>query len=374
MKYYIDPKESNPFPKFDHQISALESMGFDVYYLGIKHEHIYLCHKNKKEFIYELYQSKLPGASSLIIYDTLYKATRKIFRENTFDLAYIRAMPTVPSYAKALKLIKKSNTKIVIEIPTYPFDKEVDEEKRLFRKLYFKLSNRYFIKTSKYVDLFVLIGDYSDKFADKPAINIENGIFINNIPIRSIKHNYREIHLLGLANMAKWHGYDRVIEGLRQYKKNGGNKKVVLHLVGPDGDGSLDEWRILTKKYKLEDNVIFEGPKFDKELDWYLDNCQIAIGSIGIHRINFNSTSALKLRDYMARGIPFIMSATNQEVKFNKKFCITVPADDSPIDIDAIIDYVEDITEWEELSKSMRKYANKNMTWEKQFAKIFEEI
>ncbi len=192
--------------------------------------------------------------------------------------------------------------------------------------------------------------------------------------MRESKFINEEIHLLGLANMAKWHGYDRVIEGLRQYKKNSGNKEVIFHLVGPDGDGSLKEWMTLTRKYKLEKNVIFEGPKFNRELDYFFNKCNLAIGSIGLHRTGYESATTLKVREYMARGIPFLMSASDQAIESDNRFCVIIPADDSPVNIELIIRYVENIRDWEYLSKSMREYANDNMTWEKQFRKIIDKI
>jgi glycosyltransferase involved in cell wall biosynthesis len=375
MKYYIDPEEHTPFPKFNYQIKALESMGYKVYYLGIERGNVYLCHKNNKEFIYKIRTTRVPGMGTLLIYDALYKSTVKLFKQKRkFNLAYIRAMPTMPSYPRAMKEIKKSNCKIVTEIPTHPIIKEIDNEKRFLRRFYFKLSNYYFVKMAKYTDLFALIGETANKFAGRKAINIENGIHLENIPIRKNDYNNKEIHLIGLANMAKWHGYDRLIEGLKQYKENGGKEHVVIHFVGPDADGSLKEWESLTREYGLEDCVFFEGSKFGEDLNWYFDKCQIAVGTLGLHRIGYSSATTLKAREYMARGIPFILSDSDQAIKSDSKFCKAIPSDDSPVDIESIIQFSKGLDEETSIVEQMRKFAEENMTWEKQFSKIFEQI
>ncbi|MBN3554004.1 glycosyltransferase family 4 protein [Fictibacillus nanhaiensis] len=370
MKYYLDP-QTKPFPKFDYQISALRSMGYNVYFLGIDGNKILLCHEGKQEVIYKMNFSQIPIISTILTYDILYKATNKVFQKYNFDLAYIRYMPMSFSYSKALETIKGTNCKIVIEIPTYPIHKELETEKRIFRKWYFKKSNNFFIENSSKVDLFAVIGDNTTSFAKRPAINIENGIVLKNIPLRRPNKSFEEIHILALANMAWWHGYDRLIKGLKQYKDNGGKKKVVLHFVGPDGDGSLQKWRKLSKEYKLEENVIFDGPKYGEDLNWYFNNCHVAIGSIGMHRKTFSSTSELKVREYMARGLPFVLSVNDQSIDEYLGFYLKIPNNDTPVDIELIIKFVFNIEKKYNLHRKMREFASEKMTWEKQFEKIF---
>lgn len=375
MKYYLESDGKMAFPKFDYQISALKSMGFSVYFLGIRNDNIYLCHDDEEIEVFRIKKTKMPGLSTFLIYDGIYKATQKVLASSLrFDVAYIRAMPTTLSYAKALENLKKVGCKVVIEIPTYPFEKEIDAERRVFRKLYFNFSNKYLINKSLHVDLFALIGESSKIFAGKPAINIENGISLEKIPLRTQKNNDGMIHILGLANMAKWHGYDRVIEGLREYKESGGTKNLVLHLVGSDGDGSLLKWKKMTKKYKMEEIVIFEGPQYGESLRWYFDNCQIAIGSIGLHRTGFSSAATLKAREYMARGLPFILSTEDQSIAYKENFYMQIPSNDSPVNIEKLIHFAEQSMMDGEIPNRMREYAAKKMTWVYQFSKVFNSL
>ncbi len=375
MKYYLGSGGKHKFPKFDYQINALESMGFNVYYIGFCDNSIYLCNNEKREFILKFSESKLPGLPAISLYNALYKATVIVFSRNIkFQYAYIRSMPTTLTYRKALKKIKNTCCKVIVEIPTYPIEKEIKTEKRLLRRLYLKLSNYYFKRNGNLIDIFVLIGEQSDTFAGRPALNIENGIALESISLRNeITKSGNEIHLLGLANMAKWHGYDRVIEGLKRYYKSGGNVTIIFHLIGPDADGSLKEWQLLSKKYGLQKNVIYEGPKFENELDSYFNLCQAAIGSIGLHRINYQIAATLKIREYMARGIPFIISANDPALNNCSQYFLKVPENNEPLNISQLIDFINKNSS-RGLGREMRKYAEDNMTWNTQFEKIFSQI
>ncbi|WP_130805812.1 glycosyltransferase [Senegalia massiliensis] len=375
MKYYLDPNTDSHFPKFDYQIETLEKMDYEVYYLGIEKNNIYLCNGTNKEFICSYYNTKIQSLKTIFIYNSLYKATIKVIEKGlNFDIAYIRYMPVSWNFKKALVKLKNIMCKMVVEIPTYPIEKEINLESRFIRKIYFKISHKYFVNQSHHIDLFALIGEKSSYFAGRPAINIENGISLKDIPLRNPNFKKDDIHILCLANMAKWHGYDRLIEGLRLYKNNSNKISVTIHLVGSDADGSMRQWRELVKNYQLENNVIFEGPKHGSDLDWYFDRCQVAVGSLGLHRIGYSSAATLKVREYMSRGIPFILSGYDQSITDQEDFYIKVPEDDSPIKIDTIISKIIDINNWNILGNNMRKYAEDNMSWKNQFIKIIRNI
>lgn len=373
MKYYLNSNHS--FPKFDYQIEALKEMGYDVYYFGIDDNKIFLCSNKEPQLIHSFSLSKTPGLKHIKVYNELYKATIQLFEEITdFQFVYIRYMPTTFNFSTALRLIKKSNSKIIVEFPTHPIEKEIKAEKRLFRKVFFLISKFYFDTHAKKVDLFSVIGEETYKYLNRSAVNIQNGISLKKIPVRNQSFKKEEIHLLGLANMAKWHGFDRVIEGLKEYYSSGGDRIVIFHLVGPDGDGSLEIWKKMVSDYKLDKYVIFEGPKYGDELDYYFNVCQVAIGSIALHRIGYESAATLKIREYMARGIPFVMSVDDQSIKTGSNFYYEASSDDIPINMSALIEYIDQIENWDQMGFEMREFASKALTWNSQFERVFETL
>ena len=43
----------------------------------------------------------------------------------------------------------------------------------------------------------------------------------------------KELHLIGVAEVHYWHGFDRLVRGLADYYRNNPEYKVYFHIVGP---------------------------------------------------------------------------------------------------------------------------------------------
>ena len=74
-----------------------------------------------------------------------------------------------------------------------------------------------------------------------PYLSISNGIDVE--AVRPVHHiDSSNINLLCVSTCEKWHGYDRLLNGLVDYYNNStlkNKKKVIVHVVG---DGSELEW------------------------------------------------------------------------------------------------------------------------------------
>ena len=66
----------------------------------------------------------------------------------------------------------------------------------------------------------------------------------------------------------------------------------------------------------------------------------VAIGSLGRHRSGITTIKTLKNREYASRGIPFIYSENDEDFD-NQSYILKAPADESPINIDAIISFLD---------------------------------
>ena len=83
------------------------------------------------------------------------------------------------------------------------------------------------------MDAIVTFSDATEIFGQR-TINISNGVDFDSIPI----HHYLapsddSIHLIGVAEVHIWHGYDRLIAGIGEYYKNTQNpRQVFFHIVG----------------------------------------------------------------------------------------------------------------------------------------------
>ena len=109
------------------------------------------------------------------------------------------------------------------------------------------------------------------------TLKVVNGTDVNSIaPIQPRKDD-GEIHLLAVALFKKHHGYERIINGMNEYYKNGGKRIIKLYMVG-DGP-EIPMYEKIVKEYNLEDKVIFCGILEGAELDEIYNKCDIGLGS-----------------------------------------------------------------------------------------------
>jgi glycosyltransferase involved in cell wall biosynthesis len=252
------------------------------------------------------------------------------------DFLYVRRiMPVHYGIIKLFYRIKKNNKncKIVYELPTYPYD---NEHKTLRSKVGLYIDKLFRNKLKKYVDRIATVSDDSIIFGI-PTIRFANGIICSNIPVQTPKENDKNIHLILVAQFTQWHGYDRLIEGLNNYYKKNQHQLVYVHFVG-DGP-ELQSYKYMVKKYDISAYIFFYGLLYGEELNKVFNKANLAVGSLGSHRIGIYLTSALKSREYLARGLPMISSTRIDVLPFDFKYCLYVPEDDSPIDIECIVEF-----------------------------------
>jgi glycosyltransferase involved in cell wall biosynthesis len=299
-----------------------------------------------------------------------YKNVYNYIKEKKIEIVFIRYVHVAnPFFISFLKKLHKSDIKVLLEIPTYPYDQEYKDIKFTSKIVLMieKLSRRKF---KNYVTRIITLTPYTSIFGI-PAILINNGIDPESINMIRKNKPGDEIHLIGVASIAYWHGYDRVIEGMRNYyTEKSDKKKVFFDIVGDAFNNVSLDYKELVKKYNLSNYVVFHGRKSGKELDSIFNNADIAVGCLGCHREGLEYSSSLKNREYCARGIPFFYSETDKDFE-NNVFIFKVPANDTPINIKAIVNFLDD-NEFDPIK--IRSFAFENLTWDKQFEKILNDV
>ena len=173
--------------------------------------------------------------------------------------------------------------------------------------------------------------------------------------------------------MYYWHGYERLIYGISEYYQlSNHNRKVHVDMIG-EGP-SRKEWEHLVDKLGLSGYFTFWGEKSGSELDEIFYNSDIAVSSLGLYKKNLYKASELKVREYCARGIPFILSCRDLGIESKEKFKYEVPNDNSAIDICKAIQFLDTIEDRSECIQSMREYAQKNFDWTIQMKKVIEKF
>jgi len=280
------------------------------------------------------------------------------------DIIYIRYPMGDREMVQTLKeiKIKSPKIKILLEIPTYPYLDELTNKKISFfyiRKDNFATQNLY-----KYVDRIITFSN-DDEIWGIPTFKISNTV--NFEKISSIKKPVSNncINLIAVATFGKWHGYDRVIHGLAKYyegrEKN--SEKIKLHLVGTGK--ILGKYKQIVKDKNLQNIVLFHGLKNGNELDQLYEIADIALDSMGRHRSNVFYNSTLKGKEYGAKGLPIVSGVETELDNFqNFPYYLRVPADDSPINIEEIIKFYNEIFENKDKSEIIKEIRSFN---EKEF-------
>ena len=292
---------------------------------------------------------------------------------------YIRKPSLTIDFYKVLKTIKKCKPSIVIfmELPTFPFHKE-------YRGIAKAMALKSIYCENKLKSVVDRIITYSgdDEIWGIPTIRLSNSVDFKSIKIRdgkSLKDN--TIRFTSVANFTYWHGLDRMIEGIANYH---GKYNIVLNVVGEGRE--VPNLKEKAKALNVEKQVIFHGFKTGSELSEIFDNTDIAVDSLGRHRSGVIYNSSLKGKEYAARGIP---SISGVKTEFDNipdfQYYFRVPADDTPVDIEAVVAFYEKVyiqsgLSVEEISHSIREYTYQLFDYSngflpviKQFRKMMED-
>lgn len=258
------------------------------------------------------------------------------------DFIYIRRTVADRAYVKFWEKVKKKypNCKIVIEIFTYPYDKD-DFGKWNAWPFYIK-ELIYRPRLKKYVDRFVTYSDDRVIFGI-PTIIATNGVIVDKI--KKVSGEFREgkLTLIGVAYMQRQHGYERIIEGLRKYYAGDAKTdEVQLMLVG-DGPEKA-KYQKLVEKYHLQEYVTFYPVTVGDELDHLYDQADIALMSFGMYKLNYyGHMGIIKSKECLAKGMLMITGNPIDVLEEDFPYVKNFSNDSSAVDIGEVVRFFEGI-------------------------------
>ncbi|WP_195346210.1 hypothetical protein [Paraclostridium sordellii] len=282
-----------------------------------------------------------------------------------FNMIYIRRiMPITRKLAYLIKEFSNKEIKVVWEIPTWGSNPKTPywmllhlQEEYMYKRLRRSISK--------------IVAICSDNIEKDNILFINNGVDNESIPKRK-PATHESINLVCLATFSYWHGYDRLLKGLKEYYDR--NKKffttVNIYMVG---NGKTQELIDLAKEYNIEKYVFFKGVVVGNELNELFNNMDIAIGNLGFFRQGVYSDTSIKIREYCSRGIPFVTALNVNDFPEDFPYILKVPMDESSIDITKIIEFYKNLSN-ESVLKDMREYALQNLSWETQLKKVLDSI
>lgn len=371
---FLTPTSLNEYSGIDKKVLAQ--------YKALKNNglNIELCYVDRKEGIIERkifqknislkkikFKNRILKKVESVLLRWNFKDVENYVFQNRIELIYIRyEMASNYGFIKFLKNLKEKNIKILLEIPTFPYDMELlNGSIRL--KLRYYIDKYYRKKLKEVVDKIATFSEDKEIYGIL-TINISNGIDLDKISLIKKREN-EKMRFTGVAGLAFWHGFDRFILSMKEYYKNNPNQKIIFNVVGNGEKKYVEMLKRLVKENKLDEYVIFHGFKFGKELDEIYNNSDVALGSLGIHRLKLENVQPLKNREYCAKGLPFVIGFNDPNFK-NKEYVYEVSYDDELIDIEKIIKWYKNL---EILPEEIRKDAE-NFTWDIQMKKVLDNI
>ena len=375
LVYHGFSEHSGISKKIHYQVKGLKENGHDVrlcYYDFDERGH--RCRYVDGEIIKDYGKGKWAGFRQRMDYGCIFDYCLREKIEFVYARCFMNANPWLVRFFKQLKC---AGIKAVTEIPTYPYDQEFSDNSDWNMKLNLWMDRHYRSKLYRQQEAVVTFSDAEEIFGQR-TIRISNGVDFDSIPLHqpsAISHQSSALHLIGVAEVHFWHGFDRLVAGIGEYYKLGGKHDVFFHIVGGVHPAYMHDlpqapgFQTLIDKYNIADRIIFHGTLFGSELDDVFNQCQFAIGSLARHRSGITVIKTLKNREYATRGIPFIYSENDSDFDW-QPYVLKAPADESPIDIQKIIDFVDHFQmKPEEIRKTVE-----HLTWKKQMQKVVDAI
>lgn len=275
----------------------------------------------------------------------------------TPDFVYIRRDILDRGYMGFLKQLRRKypGCKIIMEVPTYPYKKEyyrVNMLPYLMKDIYYRKEYK------KHIDRFVTYSNDKEIFGVK-TIQTMNGIDVKSVrPVCGDKSD-ESINLLFVGFMEKQMGLERIINGMSRHANK---MNVKLHFVG--SGSKLKMYHDLADKLGLSSYIKFYGNLYGNELDEVYDKADLGISPCAMYKIGLNCLSALKTREYLAKGLPFIGGCQIDVFENHPSdFYLEFANDSSPIDIGKVESFYNSlISKYQNkaaLRDSVREYALK---------------
>lgn len=385
LVYHGFSEHSGISKKIHYQVKGLRENGHDVrlcYYAQSPNGH--WCRFVDNDIIQDYGKGALAGLRQRIAYNCIYDYCIREKIEFVYARCFQNANPWLISFFKKLK---KAGIHSVTEIPTYPYD---DEFKNFDWKARWglKIDQLFRHRLYQQMDALVTFSDAERIFGQR-TIRISNGVDFDSIPLHHPPLNLERaggeaLHLIGVAEVHDWHGFDRVMTGIGEYyrqkqtalatphslRENSNKPDVFFHVVGGVHPNRMNNvFAPIINKYGIQDNVIFHGQLFGDELTKVFNQCQFAIGSLGRHRSGITVIKTLKNREYATRGIPFIYS--EQDSDFDPQpYVLKAPADESPVDIQQIVDFMDGFT----MKPEEIRHTVEHLTWKIQMQRVLDTI
>jgi hypothetical protein len=305
--------------------------------------------KENNQFTYFIL--RYPNASKALFKLVKENPNKIIFEHNTNELVELNI-----SIAKLKKQFPFKISPSILKLHLQEIPRNLKAEKKLAPKI-LKLAKAGICVTPEIEQI------QKFKFPNYETICIPNGIMNNKKNYKIInKENTEILNGVFLAGTNQiWNGIDRI---LNSYLKNKFDDKLHLYFVG-----KIDHSIFINCNNFINKSIYIKDYINHCDMPNFLEKMNFSIGTCGIHRKQLTQGSVLKVREYLANGLPVVIGHHDpyiSSIPELKKYCLEFPADESLLDFEKIIDFVTKLYQNNRnLNSEIQLAAFEHLCWEK---------
>ena len=156
-----------------------------------------------------------------------------------------------------------------------------------------------------------------------PSIVIGNGIDLSLVEPIPAPRNERAVLVMTASSAAPWQGIDKVRRLARRLPQ------FDFHIAGVD-------------QTTTERNLHFHGFLTGGDYEALLANADVALGSLALHRAGLSEATPLKVRRYMASGIPTVIAYVDPDLDETVPLLLRIPNNEANVETHAaaVADFV----------------------------------
>lgn len=267
-------------------------------------------------------ESTLQPCSGLV---SRYRQSSSFFRavqEWEPEIVYYRSTPRYPGLVSLCR-----HRPLVMEINTYDVGEFRASRGKLLQYYNLLTRNSMFQAAGGFVFLTHETASHFATF-EKPAAVIGDSVDLESIPLAPPAENPRPRIVFVANSPACWHGLDKILFLAEQF---------------PGWDFDCVGVRREMLPQEPTANVATHGFLKQKEYNTILQGADIALGTLALHRISMNETTPLKVREYLAYGLPTIIGFKDTDINETCPFVLELPNHERNVheSLNAIREFVE---------------------------------
>lgn len=206
------------------------------------------------------------------------------------------------------------------------------------------------------------IAIYQKNRANIKTFLYPNGIDLSSIKVIEDKRIDDEVNIAFMCGtFSSWHGLDLLLESILENLEFIEKSNVKIHLIGKVLENEL----AFIKKNRLP--IVLYGLLPSEEYIKVLKKCDIGIDSLALNRKNLSEAAALKVREYLAYGLPIYSAYKDTSLPLNFEYYKI-----GKVDIKEMVLFVKEMKQVprQDVRKASEEYISKEILLKKLYISI----